>query len=93
MLTGEVSRGLDDIFSLINQAEKGAVIFINQQQSSENLLSRIEKFKGMQQKGEVDKSTTDCNGQSRFWYWSSNFTLDLKIKNLNLISNSSKMPE
>ena len=36
MLTGEITKGLDDIFSLVNEAEKGAVIFINQQQSSEN---------------------------------------------------------
>ena len=29
------------IFSLIIKEEKGAIIFINQQQSGENLLSRI----------------------------------------------------
>ena len=91
MLTGEVSRGLDDIFSLINQAEKGAVIFINQQQSSENLLSRIEKFKGMQQKGEVDKAPPIVM-DSRDFGIGAQILHDLKIKNLNLISNSSKMP-
>ena len=91
MLTGEVSRGLDDIFSLINQAEKGAVIFINQQQSSENLLSRIEKFKGMQQKGEVDKAPPIIM-DSRDFGIGAQILHDLKIKNLNLISNSNKMP-
>ena len=91
MLTGEVSRGLDDIFSLINQAEKGAVIFINQQQSSENLLSRIEKFKGMQQKGEVDKAPPIVM-DSRDFGIGAQILHDLKIKNLNLISNSNKMP-
>ena len=91
MLTGEVSRGLDDIFSLINQAEKGAVIFINQQQSSENLLSRIEKFKGMQQKGEVEKAPPIVM-DSRDFGIGAQILHDLKIKNLNLISNSSKMP-
>ena len=91
MLTGEVSRGLDDIFSLINQAEKGAVIFINQQQSSENLLSRIEKFKGMQQKGEVDKAPQIIM-DSRDFGIGAQILHDLKIKNLNLISNSNKMP-
>ena len=91
MLTGEVSRGLDDIFSLINQAEKGAVIFINQQQSSENLLSRIEKFKGMQQKGEVDKAPPIVM-DSRDFGIGAQILHDLKIKKLNLISNSNKMP-
>ena len=91
MLTGEVSRGLDDIFSLINQAEKGAVIFINQQQSSENLLSRIEKFKGMQQKGKVDKAPPIVM-DSRDFGIGAQILHDLKIKNLNLISNSNKMP-
>ena len=91
MLTGEVSRGLDDIFSLINQAEKGAVIFINQQQSSENLLSRIEKFKGMQQKGEVEKAPPIVM-DSRDFGIGAQILHDLKIKNLNLISNSNKMP-
>ena len=91
MLTGEVSRSLDDIFALINQAEKGAVIFINQQQSSENLLSRIEKFKGMQQKGEVDKAPPIVM-DSRDFGIGAQILHDLKIKKLNLISNSSKMP-
>ena len=91
MLTGEISRGLDDIFSLINQAEKGAVIFINQQQSSENLLSRIEKFKRMQQKGEVDKAPPIVM-DSRDFGIGAQILHDLKIKNLNLISNSNKMP-
>ena len=91
MLTGEVSKGLDDIFSLINRAEKGAVIFINQQQSSENLLSRIEKFKGMQQKGEVEKAPPIVM-DSRDFGIGAQILHDLKIKNLNLISNSNKMP-
>ena len=91
MLTGEVSRSLDDIFALINQAEKGAVIFINQQQSSENLLSRIEKFKGMQKKGEVDKAPPIVM-DSRDFGIGAQILHDLKIKNLNLISNSNKMP-
>ena len=91
MLTGEITKGLDDIFSLINQADKGAVIFINQQQSSENLLSRIKTLKGMQQKGEVDKAPPILM-DSRDFGIGAQILHNLKIKNLNLISNSSKMP-
>ncbi|MDA9679586.1 3,4-dihydroxy-2-butanone-4-phosphate synthase [Flavobacteriaceae bacterium] len=91
MLTGEITKGLDDIFSLINQAEKGAVIFINQNQSSGNFLSRIQKLKGMQQKGEVDKAPPIVM-DSRDFGIGAQILHNLKIKKLNLISNSSKMP-
>lgn len=91
MLTGQITKGLDDIFSLINKAEKGAVIFINQQQSSENLLSRIEKLEGMQRKGQVDK-TPPIVMDSRDFGIGAQILHNLKIKKLNLISNSSKMP-
>jgi 3,4-dihydroxy 2-butanone 4-phosphate synthase/GTP cyclohydrolase II len=91
MLTGQITKGLDDIFSLIDQAEKGAVIFINQQQSSENLLSRIQKLEGMQQKGELDKAPPIAM-DSRDFGIGAQILHDLKIKKLNLISNSNKMP-
>ncbi len=45
MLTGSNDKGLEDIFQLINAEEKGAIIFINQQQQSENLLARIKELK------------------------------------------------
>ena len=38
-------KGLEEIFKLINTEEKGAIIFINQQQQSENLLARIKELK------------------------------------------------
>ena len=91
MLTGQMTKGLDDIFSLINENEKGAVIFINQQQSSENLLSRIQKLKGMQQKGEVDKAPPIAM-DSRDFGIGAQILHNLKIKKLNLVSNSNKMP-
>ncbi len=91
MLTGEITKGLDDIFSLVNEAEKGAVIFINQQQSSENLLSRIEKLESMQRKGELDKAPPIVM-DSRDFGIGAQILHNLKIKKLNLISNSSKMP-
>jgi 3,4-dihydroxy 2-butanone 4-phosphate synthase / GTP cyclohydrolase II len=91
MLTGQITKGLDDIFSLINQAEKGAVIFINQQQSSENLLSRIQKLESMQRKGEVDKAPPIVM-DSRDFGIGAQILHNLKIKKLNLISNSKKMP-
>jgi len=91
LLTGQVDEGLEDIFSLINKEEKGAIIFINQQQSGENLLSRIKKLNDMQIKGEVSK-VPPLMIDSRDFGIGAQILHDLKIKKLNIISNSSKKP-
>ncbi len=51
MLTGTLRKGWMIFSELINQVEKGAILFINQEQTSENLLSRIAQLKEMQKKG------------------------------------------
>ena len=91
LLTGQVDKGLEDIFSLINKEEKGAIIFINQQQSGENLLSRIKKLNDMQIKGEVSK-VPPLMIDSKDFGIGAQILHDLKIKKLNIISNSSKKP-
>ena len=91
MLTGQMTKGLDDIFSLINKAGKGAVILINQQQSSENLLSRIQKLEGMQGEGKVNQAPPIAM-DIRDYGIGAQILHNIKIKKLNLITNSSKMP-
>ena len=91
LLTGQVDKGMEDIFSLINKEEKGAIIFINQQQSGENLLSRIKKLNAMQVKGEVNK-VPPIIMDSRDFGIGAQILHDLKIKKLNIVSNSSKKP-
>ena len=62
-LTGSNDKGLEEIFKLINTEEKGAIIFINQQQQSENLLARIKKLKACDiGKNYGHKSSTAKNG-------------------------------
>ena len=39
MLTGSIHERLDDIFKLINEEKKGALLFINQEQSPEKTVS------------------------------------------------------
>ena len=89
LLTGQVNKGMEDIFSLINKDEKGAIIFINQQQSGENLLSRIKKLNDMQIKGEINK-VPPIMMDSRDFGIGAQILHDLKIKKLKIISNSSK---
>ena len=91
MLTGQMTKGLDDIFSLINKAGKGAMILINQQQSSENLLSRIQKLEGMQGEGKVNQAPPIAM-DIRDYGIGAQILHNIKIKKLNLITNSSKMP-
>ena len=91
MLTGEVTKGLDDIFSLINQAEKGRSFLSTNNNPQKIFYREFKKLKGMQQKGKVDKAPPIVM-DSRDFGIGAQILHDLKIKNLNLISNSSKMP-
>ena len=50
-LTNNADKQLDEMFKIINQEGKGAVIFINQDMQSVNLLSRIKELKSLQING------------------------------------------
>ena len=52
-LTNNADKQLDDMFKMINEQGKGAVLFINQDMQSVNLLSRISELKLLQSKGEM----------------------------------------
>ena len=51
-LTNDADKKLDGMFQLINEQGKGAVLFINQEAKSIDLLNRIVELKGLQAKGE-----------------------------------------
>jgi 3,4-dihydroxy 2-butanone 4-phosphate synthase/GTP cyclohydrolase II len=90
-LTGTIRKGLDDIFELINQAEKGAILFINQEQTSENLLSRIALLKEMQKKGK-DISAPPMKMDFKDYGIGAQILHDLGIQKLRVISNSKQAP-
>lgn len=50
-LTNNADQQLDDMFKVINEEGKGAVIFINQDMQSVNLLNRIAELKTLQSQG------------------------------------------
>ncbi|MEP2969015.1 3,4-dihydroxy-2-butanone-4-phosphate synthase, partial [Nonlabens ulvanivorans] len=52
-LTSEADRKIDAMFERLNKEGKGAIVFINQQFQPENMLSRLEQLKELQQNGEV----------------------------------------
>ncbi len=50
-LTNNADKKLDDMFKLINEESRGAIIFINQEAHSANLLNRISELKTLQSQG------------------------------------------
>ena len=98
MLAGSNEKGknylqsyLDDIFNLINSEGKGAVIFINQAQQSENLLARINELTSLQLKGELHKVPPMKMDYKDFGI-GAQILHDLRINKLRVISNSNQGP-
>ncbi|MEQ6123814.1 3,4-dihydroxy-2-butanone-4-phosphate synthase [Pseudotenacibaculum sp. MALMAid0570] len=52
-LTNNADKKLDKMFKAINEEEKGAILFINQQNQSQNLLNRLGILKESQSNGEL----------------------------------------
>jgi 3,4-dihydroxy 2-butanone 4-phosphate synthase/GTP cyclohydrolase II len=50
-LTNDANKKLDDMFKLINEEGKGAILFINQEVQSVDLLNRIIELKALQHQG------------------------------------------
>jgi len=55
-LTNDAEKKLDDMFKIFNKEGKGAIVFINQQYQSYNLLSRLKHLKESQSKDKVAKA-------------------------------------
>jgi 3,4-dihydroxy 2-butanone 4-phosphate synthase/GTP cyclohydrolase II len=49
VLTGDTDKKLEDMFTMIHEAQQGAIIFINQEVKSLELLSRIVELKELQE--------------------------------------------
>ncbi|GAB5563853.1 MAG: 3,4-dihydroxy-2-butanone-4-phosphate synthase [Winogradskyella sp.] len=86
-LTNNADQKLDDMFKVINDEGKGAIIFINQQAQSMNLLSRLEVLKENQKDGELIKAPR-ISMDSKDFGIGAQILHDLKISKLKLISNS-----
>ena len=52
-LTNNADKQLDDMFKIINENGRGAVIFINQDMQSVNMLNRISELKKLQETGTI----------------------------------------
>ncbi len=86
-LTNNADQMLDDMFNVINSEGKGAIIFINQQAQSMNLLNRLNILKDNQVDGQLVKAPSIGMDNKDFGI-GAQILHDLKISKLKLISNS-----
>ena len=89
ILTGSSFKGLDNIFSLINNEKKGAILFINQEQNSNDLLLQLKELKKMQNNGELNKAPR-IKMDIRDYGIGAQILHDLRISKLKVISNTSQ---
>lgn len=88
-LTNNADKKLDDMFKLINEDGKGAILFINQQNQSTNLLNRLAALKKGQNSKEVIKAPA-IEMDSKDFGIGAQILHDLNIHKLRLISNSAQ---
>ncbi|GAA4974391.1 3,4-dihydroxy-2-butanone-4-phosphate synthase [Algibacter aquimarinus] len=86
-LTNNVDKQLDDMFKVINDEGKGAIIFINQEAQSMNILSRLSFLKENQKENNITKAPR-INMDTRDFGIGAQILHDLNIHKLKLISNT-----
>jgi 3,4-dihydroxy 2-butanone 4-phosphate synthase/GTP cyclohydrolase II len=85
-LTNNADKKLDRMFQVINEEGKGAILFVNQQNPSQNLLSRLKVLKENQKNGEI--KAPNINLDNRDFGIGAQILHDLNISKLKLITNS-----
>ena len=86
-LTNNADKKLDEMFRVINNEGKGAIIFINQNSSPQKTLKRLDVLKDIQKSGEIVKAPSISMDEKDFGI-GAQILHDLNIQKLNLISNS-----
>lgn len=85
-LTNDINKKLDDMFEIINQQGKGAVLFINQEAQSVELLNRIVELKGLQAKGEFKAPQIKMDNKD--FGIGAQILHDIDISKIRLLSNT-----
>ena len=85
-LTNNADKKLDQMFQSINEQGKGAILFINQQNQSQNLLNRLHLLKENQANG-VMKAPVMAMDNKDFGI-GAQILHDLKINKIQLMTNS-----
>ena len=86
-LTNNVDKQLDDMFKAINTEGKGAILFINQESQSMNILKRLSFLKENQKADQITKAPR-IHMDNRDFGIGAQILHDLNIHKLRLISNA-----
>lgn len=87
-LTNEVDKKLDDMFKRINEEGKGAILFINQETDSSDLINRLTQLKQLQTEGilkapQIKMDVKDFGIGAQILH-------DIAISKIRLVSNSTQ---
>ncbi|WET03904.1 3,4-dihydroxy-2-butanone-4-phosphate synthase [Flavobacterium johnsoniae] len=85
-LTNNAEQQLDDMFKVINENGKGAVIFINQDMTAVNLLNRISELKTLQSNGTLKAPKVIID--SKDYGIGAQILHDIDISKIRLVSNT-----
>ena len=85
-LTNDADKKLDRMFNVINEDGRGAILFINQQNQSLNLLNRLKGLKENQENGEMKAPAIAFDNKD--FGIGAQILHDLNIHKLRLVSNS-----
>ncbi|WP_347053318.1 3,4-dihydroxy-2-butanone-4-phosphate synthase [Flavobacterium olei] len=85
-LTNNAEQQLDDMFKVINENGKGAVIFINQDMTAVNLLNRISELKTLQSSGTLKAPKVIID--SKDYGIGAQILHDIDISKIRLVSNT-----
>ncbi|MBF4516141.1 3,4-dihydroxy-2-butanone-4-phosphate synthase [Flavobacterium sp. ANB] len=85
-LTNNAEQQLDDMFKVINENGKGAVIFINQDMQAVNLLNRISELKTLQAGGTMKAPKVIID--SKDYGIGAQILHDIDISKIRLVSNT-----
>ena len=86
-LTNNADKKIDDMFSVFNKEGKGAIVFINQQSQSLNLLSRLNTLKEAQSDNDIAKAPRIVMDSKDFGI-GAQILHDLGIRKIRLVSNT-----
>ena len=87
-LTNDAEKKLDDMFRALNKEGKGAIVFINQQSESYNLLQRLKGLRENQEKGEMKAPGIPMDNKD--FGIGAQILHDLRIHKLRLMTNSTQ---
>ncbi|GEP50743.1 3,4-dihydroxy-2-butanone-4-phosphate synthase [Flavobacterium noncentrifugens] len=85
-LTNNPDKKLEQMFQRINEEGKGAILFINQEEASSNLLNRLSELKSLQAQGQ--HKAPEIKMDAKDFGIGAQILHDIDISKIRLVSNS-----